>query len=380
MDNNEYNSRPDIPQNGQGVPPQAGFQSPYTSCPPYRPYAPDQPAYEAMQRYDGQAVPPPERAAIKRSYFGTFGRAMFHAIGSTIFALIMYSIMELSGYDFRYTDDGTAIIDWIYCIAGAAPSIIMCFSIFLFDKAVSRNRLGSYFNNERITAKFTIGFFGVLMLAYAAAVILQNITVSAFFSIDISPISENYLTESDFSTKYFIAEVLCGVILAPIAEELMFRGVILRRLSNISGTFAIFVSAAIFGMMHGNLLQTILGFIIGIVFGYAAVKTGSLLLPIAGHMFINACATSSEFVEYFIDEEASQLCWGIMIVMFALIGLIALVAVLASGKLKFPEYTDYHKKRTFPIVLSCVSFWILLIVYLIDIISAFGPVTDKLRG
>lgn len=346
----------------------------------YRPYSGYTPYRYPAAGIDIFAVSPEERAGIKKTYFGTFSAALIHGIGSFILAQVIFIAMMIMGYTFRYTDDGTAIIDWQYDMAASIPSIVFCIGIFIYAAVSSKTKISSFFSAERITGKFIVGFFGVLIFAYSTAMLTENMVLLGMFEIGISPISEEYLTESDLTPMFLITEVIFTIILAPIAEELMFRGVILRKLSTVSQRFAIFASALIFGLMHGNFLQTILGFCVGIVLGYAAVKTGSLILPIAGHMFVNAFASSSNFVEYFLGEDISGSYFTAAILLFLGIGLICLIIAAVSGGIKFPEYNEYHRKRTFPIMLTCVSFWIMAVYYIVDVLTKFGPATEKLIG
>lgn len=63
---------------------------------------------------------------------------------------------------------------------------------------------------------------------------------------------------------------LYGGILAPITEELLFRGLIQRTLRPYGKRFAILCSAFTFGIFHGNLLQAPYAFLVGLVLGYVA--------------------------------------------------------------------------------------------------------------
>lgn len=354
---------------------QYGYNGGAYPPPPVRqPYSPYPPAYQP----DPLAVSPYERKTLKGKYFSVFSLGLLHALGASIVGMILFTITELMGHEYRVNSEGTQIYDWFYCLIGSLPSFIMCSVIFLSDKAMSGFKMKSLLRTDKISGKFVMGFFGIMMLAYALGHYLQLITIEGFFAVGYSPISESYLTETEFSPLYLVTEFLTSVIFAPILEELLYRGVILRKLSGISNNFAIFMSALMFGCMHGNLLQAVLCFLVGIVLGYAAVKTSSLVLPIAGHMFINFTATSSTFVEYFLGEEISGSYWTAVIILFSLIGFAALVTLLVKHGIRFPEYTHYHKKRTFPIFLTNISFWVLFIFYIIDIVSTFGPVTDKL--
>ena len=75
-------------------------------------------------------------------------------------------------------------------------------------------------------------------------------------------------------------------LLAPIAEELLFRGFVLRTLKPFGKKFAVFGSALLFGLFHGNLLQTPYAFLVGLLLGYVTVEY-SIAWAIGVHMFNN---------------------------------------------------------------------------------------------
>ena len=79
---------------------------------------------------------------------------------------------------------------------------------------------------------------------------------------------------------------LYASILAPIAEELLFRGYVLRTLRPFGKKFAVFASAFLFGLFHGNLLQTPYAFLMGLLLGYVAVEY-SVMWAIGVHVFNN---------------------------------------------------------------------------------------------
>jgi hypothetical protein len=87
--------------------------------------------------------------------------------------------------------------------------------------------------------------------------------------------------------------VFAAVILAPIGEETLFRGVLLPWLRRFLGPdAAVWVSAVLFGIGHlryGFYLSTIV--VYGLVLGWARLHTGNLRASIVLHMIINAVAT-----------------------------------------------------------------------------------------
>ena len=83
-------------------------------------------------------------------------------------------------------------------------------------------------------------------------------------------------------------------ILAPLAEEVVFRGAILRTLLGIMSKknhwVAILISAAIFGVVHANLAQFINALLMGLLLGWMYYRTGSLVPGILLHWVNNTMA------------------------------------------------------------------------------------------
>lgn len=78
------------------------------------------------------------------------------------------------------------------------------------------------------------------------------------------------------------------IILAPIVEELMLRGILFSRLRHgVSFIVANVIQAAVFGLYHWDIIQGIYAFGIGLLLGLVYEKTRTLLAPIIVHAFIN---------------------------------------------------------------------------------------------
>lgn len=86
----------------------------------------------------------------------------------------------------------------------------------------------------------------------------------------------------------FLIQLLTAGIVAPIVEELIFRGLVYRRTKKMTGTIAAAIlSAALFGVFHGNWIQAPYAFIIGIVAVFVYEKFKSIVAPIMLHMSAN---------------------------------------------------------------------------------------------
>lgn len=66
--------------------------------------------------------------------------------------------------------------------------------------------------------------------------------------------------------------ILYVAVVAPVVEELLFRGAVLRSFQPFGKRFAIVFSALLFGLFHGNLIQIPFAFLTGLVLGYTAVE------------------------------------------------------------------------------------------------------------
>ena len=78
------------------------------------------------------------------------------------------------------------------------------------------------------------------------------------------------------------------VVVAPVTEELLFRGTILRGfLGRYGASKAIVLSALIFCFIHLNPYQFFSAFVLGLALGWIFVRTGSLWPCILGHALFN---------------------------------------------------------------------------------------------
>ena len=125
-------------------------------------------------------------------------------------------------------------------------------------------------------------FLTILCVFAGGQMVFQLVTgiLESLFNVFGLSILESLNTVStDTPSMYLYAGIL-----APITEELLFRGLILRTMEPFGKKFAIFTSAFLFGMFHGNLPQAPFAFAVGLVLGYTAMEY-SIGWSMALHMF-----------------------------------------------------------------------------------------------
>ena len=88
-----------------------------------------------------------------------------------------------------------------------------------------------------------------------------------------------------------VFELLGSCLVIPLAEELLYRGVVERRLSLLCGSApAIVLSAVIFGVMHWNVVQFLYAGILGLLLAWLLERTGFLYAPVLAHIGANVMA------------------------------------------------------------------------------------------
>lgn len=125
---------------------------------------------------------------------------------------------------------------------------------------------------------------GSLLLAFAL-----NFFIVITKLQDIFPEYQNTAKQMYQENGIFI--LLATVILAPVMEELVFRGICFGRIRKFTDKkMTIILSALLFGLYHMNLVQFIYAFLMGMVFGAIYEKYRNIKLVMVAHAFANLCA------------------------------------------------------------------------------------------
>ena len=170
------------------------------------------------------------------------------------------------------------------------------------------------------------------------ALLCMVATVGAAFCMDLvnslMPAMPDWLekTLESMTGGRFWVNFLCVSIFAPIFEEWLCRGMVLRGLLNcrrpdgsrgLKPLWAIVISAAFFAAIHGNPWQAVPAFALGLLFGYVYYRTGSLRLTMLMHFTNNTLALA---MSQFADLDSAD-TWMDVLPTPAYIGLFVCFAV-----------------------------------------------------
>lgn len=133
--------------------------------------------------------------------------------------------------------------------------------------------------------------------------------------------SQTYRQVADhqYGVVFGIGLLLYGMV-SPLAEEILFRGVIYNRLRRYFGPLAgIVASGVFFGIFHGNLVQGVYGTVMGMLIAYVYERSGKFITPCLFHAVANLAVYTAAYLQ------------GIQKVLFTPAGCVGLLAVAAGS-------------------------------------------------
>lgn len=133
-------------------------------------------------------------------------------------------------------------------------------------------------------------------ITWIAAIAVELVLIAVVLGLDV-PLSSNVesISEADADRAYLVATAVAAVVAAPIVEELVFRGLVLRGLlSRLRPAVAVTLQGVLFGVAHvdpargaGNIGLAIVLSGVGVALGAAAYLTRRLGPAVIAHAIFN---------------------------------------------------------------------------------------------
>ena len=277
-------------------------------------------------------------------------------------------------------------------LLGVGPMYLIGFPILYFV-------IKGMKTTEREKSKISAPEFLSIFLMCQAVMLVGNIigqTLNSYIGAIIGKEVVNNTSELIDSSPIWLV-ISVAVIIGPVIEELIFRKLMIDRLSKYGDAVAIIVSSVSFGLFHGNLYQFFYSAMLGFLLGYLYTKTGDIKYPILLHVLINFVGSvaiepvlkAMQRLEEFIlaleggaDIDMSGLLKDYMIVSSysviqyaaAVAGIIMLVNYFKNKKFKLNGICEYKlpKERAFgAIVLNTGTILFLVLSLILFAVSVF---------
>lgn len=295
--------------------------------PPFGPYGPYGPygffPYQAAMQQEKREV---RRASNRLGLAAVAGIALMSALslGGEVLYFRLGNRYDLSLYSFGGIDPVLYyFITAIAYVLGLAVPVLIYFAVRHIPLAAGLpfRKVGFF----RTAACVFLGSF-VCLLANFPANIIVNLEQYFGFSGNLPemPLNDDPIV--------LVLYTISIVVIPPIVEEMMFRGMILQGLRRFGDGFAVVASAALFGLYHGNFAQTVFAFLCGLVLGFAVIRTGSLLPAILIHMVNNASSVFVEFFERYQGTAAAEAANNIRVLLLFALSILSLLYLLVRDR------------------------------------------------
>ncbi len=211
-------------------------------------------------------------------------------------------------------------------------SLISFFLISLIYCLIAKVNLGEIFPLDKIPPKLN---YLVCSFGLAVAMVsnyISNLTIAVFELFGINAyVDINY--ECDSALDVFLFYVTIAVLPA-LVEEFAFRGVILGLLRKHSDSVAVLVSGVMFGLMHGNFTQIPFATAVGLVLGFIAVKTNSLIPCIIIHFLNNALSVTQMLISEYsgLSQTYSDIINVMITLLVCALGIISFIVLSKKYK------------------------------------------------
>ncbi len=138
-----------------------------------------------------------------------------------------------------------------------------------------------------------------------------------------------------FFSGGILIRILTSCIVVPIAEEVLFRGIVLRRVTRMTDErWGIFFSAVLFGIVHVNLVQFLYATLLGVALAVIVMKTKKVSFAVLAHGMTNLAAivrSETGILDFSYKADAIGMLFSCLLL---LAGIFTLHFVLFSKTLK----------------------------------------------
>ncbi len=231
-------------------------------------------------------------------------RLLGDVFGGSLAGIPLY-VYDETGAPVSYTGNAVAIMQIVGFAAGGA--FIWKSAKALIVRAAEESKL---LHIKREPAKNYVLLAGAALGAMFGLNMLLELTGLT----DNSAVYQQ-VSESQYSVSIWLG-LIVYVVAAPLAEELLFRGIIYNSLKGLfKPVAAMLAAAAFFGVYHGNSVQGIYGFLMGCLFIYAYEYFGDFRAAVALHAVVN-------FFSYLLGNTAlgvsAFVSWPVCVLFLAL--------------------------------------------------------------
>ena len=209
------------------------------------------------------------------------------SVAVTLCTGIYFAICLLLGEEAYHTQMLEQMIMDSSLLQTMVSAMLMALISWLLYRRDQKNReLGILGNGKEKKWCPKMLWLSVLLISIAGCQLLNDVIEIAGLH-ELFPTYSNVAEQTIYNQSAWVI-LLTVCVAAPLSEELIFRGLLFHRMKDwMKPWIAVILSAVLFGAYHGNMVQFIYAFVMGMIFAMIYHRTGTLWTAIMAHMIAN---------------------------------------------------------------------------------------------
>lgn len=216
-------------------------------------------------------------------------------------------------------------ISFVEFVNVIATMITMVFPAVIFAKVLRLSHDECFV----VKGKTVSGIFSLFALCQIITITCSNFSVSIYgFILPDAPATNVVSSGVQYDIYSVVIKLLCVVVLVPVAEEYIFRGVILTYLRRFGLTFSVIASACLFGVAHSLPSQSVYAFAFGVIAAFLTVVTGNIKTAVIFHASNNLITVASQILPSVMGNKNFDIFYCVYIIFvsaFAFLGMYRLI-------------------------------------------------------
>lgn len=288
-----------------------------------------------------------QRAEILKAGFVLGGAIIAYLVLQSIWA----SLIRTLGLTQVYNDS----VMFKYAFNIIAVDLLAMLPAFGFAALMlKKNFVGELLPSKKVgKAKFT-----AWVLLGMGAAMLSNLLVSWIITFAKEALGYK-LTQNDYGTAsdpLSLFVIFFAIAVAPaIFEEFAFRCCALGALKKFGKGFAVFSVSIIFGLIHGNVIQFVFAFFVGLILAYITVQTDNVLIAMVIHGINNGRSVINDMVVSMANEDVANKVSSVLFIIFLVLGIISLIYLLITKSFKSEKKQINIYDNSFFVKIACMA-------------------------
>lgn len=282
-------------------------------------------------------------------------KAGFILGGAIIAYIVLQSVWALSMHAFGLTQVYEDSVMFKYAFNIIAVDLLAMLPAFgIAALMLKKNFVGELLPSKKVgKAKFT-----AWVLLGMGGAMLANLLVSWLITFTKEVLGYE-LTQNDYGTAsdpLSLFVMFFAIAVAPaIFEEFAFRCCALGALKKFGKGFAVFSVSIIFGLIHGNVIQFVFAFFVGLILAYITVQTDNVLIAMVIHGINNGRSVINDMVVAMANEDVANKVSSVLFIVFLVLGIISLIYLLIKKSFKREKKQINIYDNNFFVKIACMA-------------------------